>query len=179
MGKYIAALEHKLNELFVKNAPFQLPNGLKKFIGEYAWIFVIIITLIYLGVAVAGLFGLLFFGALATAVGSGIYVLFALIALVAVGAETVLYGMAIVPLKDRIKRGWDLLFYANLLGVAYTLLDLIKNLAEGGLTAAFSIFGLFWSSLMVVISFYILFQVRSEFLGKKHVEHQPSHVPKV
>lgn len=157
----LKGLETKLNEVFVKNAPFQLPSGFKKWVAEYAWILAIIAT-VFGGLAFLALLGTLgVVSVIATAAGTGGYVLFAWLALLVLGVQVVLAGMSISPLKAKLKRGWDLMFYSQLISIVYSLFNWLQYRSW-----ASNVLSLIWSLLFTVIALYILFQVREGFTKK-------------
>lgn len=157
----VKSLEAKLDEVFVKNAPYQLPAGLKKWIGEYAWILALIGAVLG-GLAFIGLLGVLGLASVvATAAGAGGYVLFAWLALIVLGIEVMLLVMAVGPLKEKKKRGWDLLFYSQLISIVFTLFNWLQ-----GSNFASNVFSLVWNLIWIVIGLYLLFQVRSQFSRK-------------
>ncbi len=165
-------LETKLNEIFVKNAP-ALPKGGKDFLVQY---------IPYLSL-LGGIFSLWsawniwhwahqankYIDAVnqwGAALGVDpvqtsrwsvmLWVSLAILALLGV-----IYILAYKPLKDRKKAGWNLLFYALLIGVAHGIVGIfIDNYGSG--------FGGFIGSLIgFAIGGYLLFQIRDAYLGKK------------
>lgn len=69
--------------------------------------------------------------------------------------DGVILLMAYSPLKERKRRGWDLLFLAALINLIYGVLSMfIQNRGVGSL---------FWSIVSSVIGFYLLFQVQNKF----------------
>jgi len=77
------------------------------------------------------------------------------LALAVLTVQAVIILAAILPLKDRKKSGWDLLFYALILQVVY------------GVVVAFTAYGighLFSSLIGVAIGLYFLFQIRDAYL---------------
>lgn len=79
--------------------------------------------------------------------------------------EAVLMLMAFSPLKERLKRGWDLVFMSSLISVAYSvLLIFIDNRGFGSFL--FSLIG-------TAVGFYILFQVRPLY-SSKAATHKPT-----
>lgn len=154
----VKSLELKLDEVFVKKAPFQLPTGFKKWLVEYAWIFAIIGT-VFGAIAFIGLLGALgLFSAVAAAVGVGGYVVLAWLALLVLGVQVVLSGMSISPLKAKQKRGWNLMFYSQLISIAFNLFNWLQYSSW-----ASNILSLVWSLLFTAIALYVLFQIRSGF----------------
>lgn len=157
----VKSLEAKLDEIFVKNAPYQLPAGLKKWIGEYAWILALVGAVLG-GLAFIGLLGVLgLTSVVATVAGAGGYVLFAWLALVVLGIEVALLIMAVGPLKEKKKRGWDLLFYSQLISVVFNLFNWLQGSNFGANALSFV-----WNLIWITISLYLLFQVRSQFTRK-------------
>lgn len=168
---------HKLEltlEAQYKKVP-HLPVGVRKWLAENAWwlvligvivgIFAILSILSLLGLAMLGLSigGALLGAGIGAAVGAtlgGILLVTALISLALYIAETVLMGMAIMPLKDMKKRGWDLLFVV-------AVLNAVSIVVVGVLT--FDLLGLVWSLLWIALSVYFLYEVRDYFLVKKAV----------
>lgn len=72
--------------------------------------------------------------------------------------DAVILLMAYPALKARSKKGWDLLFLATLINVAYAVFSLfIRDRGVGSLIS---------SLLGSAVSFYLLFQVREKFGGK-------------
>lgn len=75
-------------------------------------------------------------------------------------AEGLLYVMAYSGLKKRQKQGWNYLFYALLLNVAYAVV---------GLFDSYDVIGNFVGTIIAsAFGFYFLFQIRGFYLGKSH-----------
>ena len=129
-----------LDFYLVKKAPFQLPDGAKEWIVQFGpWITVVllILTLPLLLVAL-GLGTLLMpFGGVGYASGFGILTLVVVV-------EIGLMIAALPGLFNRKMGGWRLLFYSQLVSLAYSLLS--RNIVSG--------------LIVGLISLYILFQVR-------------------
>lgn len=178
MQESLAALETKLNEVLVKKAPFQIPAGGRKFLAEIAWVLALIGAILGT-IGAFGIFGVLgIFGGLVVLGGGGLALTLAWVSLAVLVAQVVLEAMAISPLKDLKKRGWDLMYYSMLLSAAYTVVDLIYNLSRGGVFAgAAAITGFIWSAAVTVATFYVLFQVRGNFMGKA-AGHKSADAPK-
>jgi uncharacterized membrane protein YccC len=82
-------------------------------------------------------------------------------------AQAALYIAAFSGLNERAKRGWDLLFYGALLNIAYAVVSLFTDYDK---------VGHFLGALVgSAIGFYLLFQIREFYLGKK----TPVDTPKV
>ncbi|MDQ5972026.1 MAG: hypothetical protein QG553_185 [Patescibacteria group bacterium] len=155
-------LETKLNKLLVTDAPFQLPDGLKKWIGQYAWIFALVgaVLGILASLALLPLIGIGSFFAAAS--GSAALVLFIWLSLFVMIAYTALLCVATPRLKNMQKSGWNLIFYSNLFFIAYDILYWL-----GHITSVGAYFGLMWNLLWAAVGLYFVFQVRSQFLPKK------------
>ncbi len=129
-----------LDYYLVKKAPFQLPDGVKEFLVQYGpWIAIVIMVITLPALLfVLGLGALLTpFGGLGYATGFGITALGVIV-------KFVMTAMALPGLFARKMSGWTLLFYAQLVSIATSLLaGAIVGAVVGGL-----------------ISLYILFQVR-------------------
>lgn len=80
-----------------------------------------------------------------------------LISAVSLVIITVLTAMAILPLKDRRKKGWDLIFISMLVNAASLVLSVI--------TADFS--GLIGGVIGLALGGYFLFEIRNLFLASK------------
>jgi hypothetical protein len=81
------------------------------------------------------------------------------LALIVMAVTALLYLAAFSLLKDRKKKGWDLLFYAALLNVVYGLVMLFTD--YGGLSTFIGYV------IGTAIGLYFLFQVRSGYTGAK------------
>lgn len=166
----ISSLEKTLDELFVKGAP-ALPPGGKKWLVKYLpWITVVIgvLTLLatlslwraghtvnqlvdyanqlsqaYGGKAVA-----------ASKLGVGYW-----LALVTLAAEGILYIAAFPALKANKKSGWNLMFYALLVNVAYGFFAIFTSYAGVG--------NFIGSLIGAAIGGYLLFQIRASYKGSK------------
>lgn len=165
--KNLSGLETKLEEVFVKKAPFQLPQNGKKWIVQWSpWINLVLGLLTLwaakalwdLGHTVNTLVGYL--NDLSVAYGGntaspelGVFYWVSLIVLI---AEAVLMLAAVPGLMKRSKsRGWNLVFLGALANIAYGVFYLFTD--QGGV-------GSFISSLIgSAIGLYILFQIREYY----------------
>lgn len=138
-------LEKELEPIFLQKFP-PFSEDVKEFLVKYG-------PYIMLFFSILGVFGLLTafgvggaifgMGAAAVGLGAGFYVS------VVLGVVTlIMYLMAFSPLKARKRAGWNLLYYALLLG-------LISNLIQ------FAIIGFLISAL---IGFWVLFQIREKYV---------------
>jgi hypothetical protein len=128
-----------LDFYLVKKAPFQLPDNVKEWIVQWGpWIMVVLLIL-----SLPGLLLALGIGAMFLPVSGGYAPGFAL-AWIFLVVQLGLEVAALPGLFARTLNGWNLAFYARLLGIVYSAI-------------AFSIGGLLVGGL---IGLYILFQVR-------------------
>lgn len=169
-------LEAYLEEMFVKKVP-ALPDGVKKFVVEYIpylslfgglisflsayWLWQWAHAVNYLTVH---------YGIPATTTSRmSIWVWLSVGVSIVQG---IIYFRAYSPLKNRKKAGWNLLFYASLLYIAYALVGIFIT-SYGG-------FSNFIGSLIgTAISLYFLFQIREKYLGRssKAARQSPTENP--
>lgn len=160
-------LENKLNEIFAKNLP-ALPEGGKKFLVTYLpYINLILGVLVLLSVlslwrwataandlvnnlnSLSEAYG----GATITAgdrLGPVIW-----LALITLAVQGALYVASYPGTKARKKSGWNFMFYALLVNVAYGVVMVFS--AYGGLGS------LFGSLVGTSIGLYLLFQIRASY----------------
>ena len=168
---------HKLELTLVeqyKKLP-HLPEEGRKWLAENAWWLVLIGVII----CVFGLFGILSFlalgmfglalggaalgagyGAVAGATLGGVILVVVLVSMALYIAEIVLMAMAISPLKELKKRGWDLLFLVAVINAAAAVITNVLSV---------NVIGLVMSLLWIAVGAYFLFEVRERFLVKKVV----------
>lgn len=161
-------LENKMDEMLVKKAPFQIPENGRKAIVEYAPILALIggilsaiaaIGLWRAGHAVNELVDIAnrYAEAYGVATVRDLDV-FYYTGVVALAVQALLMFMAYGPLKDRVKRGWDLL-----------LLSVVVNFIYG-VVVSFSDYGSMGNLVMgiigAVIGLYILAQIRGLYGAK-------------
>lgn len=170
--KAINDIETKLNEVFVKNAP-QLPAEGKKFIVKIAPIATLVIGVLTL-LATWNLWSwarradrfIDYARQLCNTYdtpGCGditshltVWVWLSLIFLL---AEAILYIAAFKGLNEHRKQGWNYLYYGALLNVVYAVVSLFTDYDK---------IGHFLGALVgSAIGFYLLFQIREFYLGKK------------
>jgi hypothetical protein len=72
--------------------------------------------------------------------------------------DAVILLMAFSPLRARVRRGWDLLFLAALLNVAYSVVSIFID-GRGFGSFVFSLLG-------SAVGFYLLYQVKALYTGK-------------
>jgi hypothetical protein len=80
------------------------------------------------------------------------------LSLAVLAIEAVIYLVAFSPLRALKRRGWNLLFYAMLINVLYSLIVMFTN--YGGMTSFLT--GL----ISTIIGLYFLFQLKSQYQGK-------------
>lgn len=169
MSEPLSSLEAKLDEVFVKKAPWQLPEKAKKWIATYSPWFGLIGGVLGLLAALslwraghevdnlvnyANQLSKAYGGAVNTThLGLSFY-----IALIALVAQSVVSIVAFPGLKARSKaKGWNLLFYAALVNVLYDVFRAVYYSSVSGFIGAL---------IGTVISFYFLFQIRSQYTAK-------------
>ena len=134
-----------LDYYLVKKAPFQIPGEIREFLVKFGpWIALVLLVLslpallLMLGIGTA----LMPYG------GVGYATSFTYLTVVLL-AQMVLQGLALPGLFARKMSGWKLIFYAQLIGIAFSLLSgSIIGALIGGL-----------------IGLYILFQVRPLYVN--------------
>lgn len=141
------SLESTLAPYFLQKAP-QLPADLRKLLAQltpwYALISTAINVMALLVLTGIGTFFTPFYFMMGARGGAmTFYNLLPLLFLIPI---TILEAMSIGGLFAQRMQGWKYLFYASVIGVVSSIVDL-------------SIGGVIWS----IISFYFLFQIRSEF----------------
>lgn len=164
----VSGLESQLNDIFGKQAP-KMPEGGKKFF--VTWLPVLAMIGAVLNVfAVWALWSAVHVTSgyvdlaneLSRAYGTGEVVstsyltVWVWIAMAISVLTAVLYFMAYNPLKAKLKRGWDLLFYASLVNVAYSVVTLFVH----GRGVSSFVVGLLFTAL----GWWILFQIRPAYL---------------
>lgn len=166
---------HKLEATVAKwyrDVP-HLPAGFQKWLAENIWWLVIIcavlgvfgvlgIVLAFLVVGFTASTAAVYGGAVGTvgAILGGIASLMVLVALAFYVVELVIMIMAVSPLKERRKKGWDLLFLLALLNVLCTIIVDVLTVNLTGL-----VFGILWSA----VGAYFLFEIRSYFVPVKPI----------
>jgi len=140
----------KLEPYFTTKAPFQLPVKAKDWIVNYAWI----ISLVLAVLLVPAMFALLsvygWVGAVAGVYGVAISPLY-WIAGLALVIQFVFLVLSISGLKNKsYAKGWKIVLYGEVFGFVYSLLYFsVGNLVSG--------------LISLVISLYLLFQVKSYY----------------
>ncbi|TLV01103.1 hypothetical protein [Dyadobacter luticola] len=138
-------LEKELEPIFLQKFP-PFPEKLKEFLVQYGPYFILILSVIIifglllaLGISGAAL-GL---GAVAPGIGFNFYISIVL------GIITlIMYLMAFPRLRARKRSGWNLLYYALLIGLFSNLVQLM----------------LFTAIFAGIVGFWILFQIREKYV---------------
>jgi len=163
-------LEQFLESIFLKKAPYQLPQKVKDAIVKFAyWAVIIGIVLSILSILsflrASSYLSMMrrFYG-----VGAGPQYYLGVVALV---VQTVLMISALSGLKAKSKKGWQMMYYSVLASVVYSVVSF------------YNIGGLVWSLIMAAIGMYILFQVKGSYTSQtaspeKKIESKPE-APKV
>ena len=156
--------ENELNDLFTKKVTIHLPADAKKaLVTAMPWLVLVggILTLIgvwglfasamYLNTAATNLS--LAYGVAAPVQKVNAFIWVSTIVLL---AEAALMLAAFAPLKKLYKRGWNLVYWLALLNVAYAVVYMFID---------FNLFSLVLSLLASAVGLYLLFQIRSSYLG--------------
>lgn len=154
---------------FYKKWP-HLPNEITKFLADFAWLFALIAAIlsalsilsvlgfVLLGsalfISVAGVPGAVIGGLAATAVI--ISLLFSIVILY-------LEAVAVNPLRAKQKKGWDYIYYALIVSAISIIVSTILNINFAGLIV---------SVVWIVISGYVLFEVRDKFAASRVTEKE-------
>lgn len=144
-NKYLTQIEATLSLYFGKKAP-AMPENIKKFIVRYSPYLIILVLILSLPGLLAA-FGLSRFLAPYNYYGGSrmnfTFSIFGILTLLALALEII----ALPGLFKRSKKSWEYMFYASLVSLLASLLNL--NLASLIIGAA--------------ISFYVLFQIKSYY----------------
>ena len=166
----VTQLEESLVKLYQKLP--HLPSNIRTWIGTNIWWITLIgVVLGALGV-VSSLFALLFaagwvapyvhmYGQYGVGALAGAAIAWGVVWALVGATVVVVSAMAIQPLRDKLKKGWNLLFVVLLIQGASIVLEFLFNLGF------WSFVGLFWSALWLAAAGYVLFELRSQFAEKK------------
>ena len=166
----LGSLEQSIAKIH-KDLP-HLPKGLTTWLVENAW-WLVAIGVVLGGIGILTTLTTLTTGsAILTALGGpavgGMVFVSGLVSVAVLAVTIVIEAMAIQPLKEKKKHGWDLLFLASLVGIAGSLVSAILSGPLGVVS------GLFGAAVAVVIGFYVLFELRVHYVGAK--EAKPAEV---
>jgi hypothetical protein len=163
-------LEKSLDNLFVKNAPV-LPASVKKMLVEWLpWINLVFGVLTLWSaywiwhwahtanslVDYANQLSAAYGGPKVASDRLSVMVWFALIVMV---VEALLFIAAFPATRDRKKSGWDLMFYAMLVNIAYAVVVLFTDYGGVG--------SFIWSLVLSAAGLYLLFQIRASYAKGK------------
>lgn len=162
--KIMQQIETKLDELLVKKAPFQLPESARlNLVKAMPWL-----TLIGGILAALGVWSLYrvvtvvdslttYYNSLgyATPLQTQSVSPLLWVSLLMLAIEAIMFFVAFPALKQRSKKGWNILYWVSLLNVAYALIYLFAEMNLGSF-----IFSLIGS----LVGLYVLFQIRSHYM---------------
>lgn len=156
--QHAQGFEAKLEPFFAKFP--HIPEGGRKVIADISpWI-----ALIF---GILGLLGLLGAGALMTLLAipallaGGVWVITGFITTVIGLISVVLQLMAFSPLKARLKKGWNYIFYGVLLGALSTIISVVGGLLSA--SAAGAVSSLVGGAIGFLIGGWLLFEIRSQY----------------
>ena len=160
----VRKLEETMASWF-KNVP-HLPSGGQKWLADNIWwlaligavlgaiSFLSIISATFLGSAL-----LMGYGGVAGVVVAGAAFIAVLISLASLGLLTVLMFMAVTPLKEHKKKGWELLFISEVASFLFAILGVVFGASSG----------LIGTIIGAAIGFYLLYEIRGHFDNKVKV----------
>ena len=165
----LQSLENKLVPAFTKNAPVQLPENVKKFIVKYLPIVNLVLGILSL-LATLSLWS---WANTTTRIIDNVNTISAIyggkevvpnrlsllvwLSLIVLAVEAVLYIAAYPGTKAKKKSGWNLLFYAALLNLAYGIVNAFTDYG--------TVMSLVGTLIGTVIGLFFLFQIRSYYTG--------------
>ena len=155
-----ASIEAKFYEWFVHKAPFQFPVGLTDFIVAAAPWITLVIAILLVPFLITVISGALFVSSLVAVYGNGatLQPTFMLwISLAVLVAQIVIMFVAVPKLIKRQRSGWLLIFYADLISLAY---GIVNSFAYG----YFAISSIIWALISAAIGLYVLFQIRKHYV---------------
>lgn len=157
--EWLNKAETKVGELY-RNVP-HLPKTWREWLADNAW-WLMIIFVAFNAIAALGLASYLYgFGLYRELTGQfqalGVGHTIGFVAFVGAVAAAIVGGLAIAPLRDKLKSGWDWLFVAGLILVASAALRSILVV---------SLYGLLVAALQALIGFYFIFEIRQYFARK-------------
>ncbi len=155
----INKLEAMIAPLYQK-AP-RLPRDTTDWIADNAWWLALLGAILglitVLGIVSLTFFAGVFFTSVAGLVGatlSGIVLVGVILALTFSIIDIVLLSLAVNPLKNKLSKGWTLIFISLLIHVISVVVNFLFT---------FDVLGLIWSLTFTVIGGYLLFEVRHNF----------------
>ncbi len=159
----------KMIEGWLKPVP-HLPVKAQKWIAVNVWWIELIglVCLCFAGLAAISLlfaaFGLAgaTFGFLGVSVFNAFDIISILVSFLSLGLGIVIMAMAISPLKNLNKKGWDLLFLSILANAVYVIFNSLKTFNIFGFLS-----GIVGGAIGIAIAIYFLFEIKSYFVAKK------------
>jgi hypothetical protein len=148
--KHMEKLETSFENVFLKNAPYQLPKSVKEWLVKWAPLLVVFSVLLSVFSILSALTAGSYYARLGVYIGVGFGFKYYL-GLAVFALQTILMAAAYPGLKSHHKAGWKMLFYSGLVSLAYAVVS------------SFNLGGFFWSLIGSAIGFYILFQVKSYY----------------
>lgn len=166
----LGSLEKNLDDFFVRQAPPLPPNAKKALVHYLPWINLILGILTLYSVYVIWHWAhlasnLINYANSISAVYGGPQItnnrltIGIWLGLIVLAIEAVLYIAAFPATRSRKKSGWDLMFYAFLVNVAYGVIILFTDYG--------SISTLIWTIIGSGIGLYLLFQIRGSYSSAK------------
>lgn len=160
----LAKFEAWLYDMLVYKAPFQIPKAGTEWIVKYGpWIAlvggilaaIIIVPTTFAALSLVGYSSAVYgaYGYYNSAVAAAVPVLYLSLAVLAL--QLVLMFVAIPMLLKRQRKGWLLLFYADIISAAYSLVS--------SFTYGFNFGTLLGGLIGAAIGFYVIFQIRSYY----------------
>jgi len=147
-----------------------LPTTWRKWISENIWwltLIGVILSILMLFTALAAISALMFsvgvvtsFAGTLAPVNTGMVLVASIVSLVFWAAIIALSAMAVTPLKNMKKKGWDLLFLVFVIEVASSVVSVVLNF-----NAVTFIPGLIGAAIGAAISAYFVFEIKSYFNG--------------
>jgi hypothetical protein len=152
-------IAQKLEPYFTTQAPWQLPEAWRQSIVRWAPWAVLVVFILTLPLVLAALGISTFLGVFIPIIGIGVLIYW--IAIITLLIQEVLLIASFQGLKNRTISGWNIAFYASLLNAMYGVFT--------WLTHPWNIGSLISVAISAAITWYILFQVRAYYTGKKHL----------
>jgi hypothetical protein len=143
-------LETSFEDIFLKNAPYQLPKGAKEWLVKWAPLLVVVSVILSAFSILSSINAGSYYARLGVYIGAGFGLRYYL-GIAVFALQVVIMAAAYPGLKSHHKSGWKMLFYSGLVSLAYAVVS------------SFNIAGLFWSLIGSAIGFYILFQIKSYY----------------
>jgi ABC-type glycerol-3-phosphate transport system permease component len=143
---------------WMKDVP-HLPKGFTKWLAENSWWLTIIGVVLSVFAVLSLLVAMTAGSAVLVAVGAaslgGMFFISSLVTLVGTGVAVIVEAMAIAPLKEMKKRGWDLMFFALLVSVALGIVGSLLNI---------NIVGILFGLIGAAIGAYVALELKPYFV---------------